>query len=291
MQMAELTGPPELVPVLRPDYHRFSLRALSRYYRGEFAASTAVNIAYRGQIVIWVVTTVIQPLVLIPVWKSAAGPTGEIGGYTPGLFVTYFAVQTLVSHLTFHWLMWEFEFRIREGTFSPLLMRPIHPVHKDVCDVVSYKVVGLAGIIPGIVLLVAVYGGDLSGFTLARVALFVPAVLAASALRFVLEWVLALAAFWLTKVSALNNLYSSVGFFLGGSFAPLAVLPPVVQHVAFWSPFPWTVAFPVEVVMGVRTGSDIAVGFAMQAGWIVVTLVLLGLIWRRALRRYSAVGA
>ena len=42
---------------------------------------------------------------------------------------------------------------------------------------------------------------------------------------------------------------------------------------------------------GRRTGADILLGYAAQLGWIVLALGGLALLWRRATRRYSAVGA
>ncbi|MFC7624412.1 ABC transporter permease [Microlunatus sp. GCM10028923] len=274
-----------------PDFRHLPWRALRDYYRGEFVASTQVNLAYRGQVMIWVVTSVIQPLVMIVVWQTVAGPSGTVGGYTAGQFVTYFAILMVVEHLTFIWLMWEFEWRIREGAFSPLLLRPIHPIHKDIIDNVSYKIIGLFGVLPGAILLMIVFGADLSGIRPLQLLAFIPALIGAAVLRFAIEWVLALSAFWLTKVSALNNLYFSVQLFLGGGFAPLAVMPAAFGVVAQWAPFSWSLAFPVEVAMGRRTGLDILYGYAMQAGWIVIAIIVLRLVWSRALRHYSAVGA
>jgi ABC-2 type transport system permease protein len=274
----------------RPNFDRLPWRGMRDYYRGEFVASTAVNLAYRGQVMIWVFTSVIQPLVMIVVWQTVAGPSGQVGGYSSGQFVTYFAILMVVDHLTFIWLMWEFEWRVREGAFSPLLLRPIHPIHKDIIDNASYKTVGLVGVLPAAVLLIIIFGGDLSGIRPIQFLAFIPALIMAAVLRFALEWVLALSAFWLTKVSALNNLYSSVQLFLGGGFAPLAVMPAVFATVAHWAPFSWSVAFPVEVMMGRRTGTEVLIGYGFQAAWIVIAVILLRFVWSRAVRRYSAVG-
>ncbi|QGN32332.1 ABC-2 family transporter protein [Microlunatus sp. Gsoil 973] len=289
MTLPTRTGREQLEPA--PNFGRFSWRVLRQYYRGEFAASTAVNVAYRGSVVIWVVTTVIQPIVLIVVWRTVAGPTGTVGGYTADRFVTYFAIMMLVDHLTFIWLMWEFEWRVREGMFSPLLLRPIHPIHKDIIDNLSYKMIGLLGVVPAMIIMIIGFHGDLSGIDPIQLLAFVPAVIGGGVLRFIIEWVLALSAFWLTKVSALNNLYFSVRTFLSGGFAPLSVFPPVVAAIANWSPFPWSQAFVVNVVMGTTRGKDILIGYGAQAGWILVALLVLRLVWSRAVRRYSAVGA
>jgi ABC-2 type transport system permease protein len=268
----------------------FSLAALGLYYRRQFATALAMNLAYRGAVGIWVVTSVIQPLVFIVVWRTVAG-AGSTGGYSADQFVAYFLLMMVVDHLTFIWHMWEFEYRIRTGAFSPLLLRPVHPIHHDVCENVSYKLVGLVGILPAAVLLAVVFDADLTGTSPATVLAFLPALALAMVLRFVVEWCVALAAFWLTKVSAMNAVFFSLFTFLGGQFAPLSVLPGWMQTVAAWTPFPWTLAFPVEVLLGRRTGSELVLGYGAQLVWLVVALVGLRVLWSRATRRYSAVGA
>ena len=153
------------------------------------------------------------------------------------------------------------------------------------------KLVGLVGVLPAAVLLGVVFDADLSGTGAAEVLAFLPALVLAMVLRFVVEWCLALAAFWLTKVTAINSLFFAVSTFFGGVFAPLAVLPGWMQTVALWTPFSWRLAYPVEVLLGRRTGVDILLGYAAQLGWIVLALAGLWLLWRRATRRYAAVGA
>lgn len=274
----------------RPSFGRFSGAAFADYYRRELAAALAVNLAYRGAAVIWVLTGVVAPLVFIVVWRTVAGG-GSTGGYDARQFVAYFLVMMVVDHLTFIWHMWEFEYRIRNGTFSPLLLRPVHPIHHDVCENASYKLVGLVGVLPAAVVLGLVFHADLSGTTAGTVLAFLPAVALAMVLRFVVEWCVALSAFWLTKVSAINTVFFSLFTFLGGQFAPLAVLPGWMQTLAAWTPFPWTLAFPVEVLLGRRSGGDLVVGWCAQLLWLVAALLVLRLVWARATRRYSAVGA
>ncbi len=197
----------------------------------------------------------------------------------------------LVSNLTFIWHMWEFEWRIRTGAFSPLLLRPIHPIHNDVSENLSFKLLGLVGIIPAAILLGVVFHADFGGTSPLDLLAFVPALLLAMVLRFVVEWTLALAAFWLTKVSAINNLFDVMFLFLGGQFAPLDVMPDWIRTLALLSPFPWSISFPVEVALGRRDGSEILVGYAAQLGWIAFAITVLSLVWRRATSKYSAVGA
>src|SRR5215210_328748 len=157
--MAEMGLAP---PDSRPELSRFSLAALASFYRERFGTSVAANVAYRGAVAIWIFVTLIQPLVFIVVWRTVAG-AGQTGGYTANQFVAYFLVMMVVDHMTFIWHMWEFEWRIRTGAFSPLLLRPVHPIHNDVCENLAYKLVGLVGVLPAAVLLGVVFDADLEG--------------------------------------------------------------------------------------------------------------------------------
>ena len=146
--MAEMGLAP---PDSRPELSRFSLPAV-HLLPERFAVAVSANVAYRGAVSIWIFVTLIQPLVFIVVWKTVAG-AGRPAASTANQFVAYFLVMMVVDHLTFIWHMWEFEWRIRTGAFSPLLMRPIHPIHGDVCENLAYKVLGLIGVLPAAVLI------------------------------------------------------------------------------------------------------------------------------------------
>jgi ABC-2 type transport system permease protein len=273
-------------------FESLSPRSLLTYYLAKFRAEIALQLAYRGAVVIWLFGLVVQPLVSLVVWTTVAESNGgAAGGFTTGEYAAYFVVLMVVNHLTFIWHMWEFGWRIQTGFFTPLFLRPIHPIHNDVVENLSFKLVGLAGILPAAVILAVVFDADFGATGPLQVAAFVPALLLAMALRFILEWTLALAAFWMTKVSALNNFYGFVSFFLAGMIAPLALLPEPARVLASVLPFRWTVSFPVEVLIGRAGAGTIALGIAVQAFWIALAVLILRRMWAVAAARYTAVGA
>jgi ABC-2 type transport system permease protein len=64
-----------------------------------------------------------------------------------------------------------------------------------------------------------------------------------------------------------------------------------LRVVAAVLPFRWMIAFPVEVVLGRAHGRELLIGCAMQGLWIALALLAMRVVWRRGVRRYSAVGA
>jgi ABC-2 type transport system permease protein len=260
-------------------------------YRAQFRTTVATQLQYRAALVIWLIGMVLEPVIYLVVWTTVASASGgQVGDYAAADFAAYFIALMLVNHLTFTWIFHEFEWRIRQGLLSPILLRPIHPVHKDIAENVTYKlltlpIIGLAAV--GLALAFAPVWQPQPW----ALAAFVPALALAFIVRFLIEWTLALAAFWMTRVVAVNQIYYVALLFLSGQAAPLALLPEPVQVLATLLPFRWMVAFPVELLLGRLTPGAALGGLAMQAGWLALSLVLMRLVWRAGVRRYSAVGA
>jgi len=264
---------------------------LFELYRQQMKTSFAAMLQYRAALVIWLISQVLDPVIYLVVWSTvSAASGGEVGGYTRGDFAAYFLVLMLVNNITYSWIMHEYEYRVREGVLSAALLRPVHPIHADIADNLSSKMISTPGM-----LLVAVALGFVFRPTFHLVpwaaAAFIPAVALAFLLRFLLEWTLALAAFWTTRVSALNQTYFVALLFLSGQVAPLALFLRFVQAIGAALPFRWMIAFPVELLLGNLTPPQALIGFAAQAAWIAAGLVLMRFAWRAGVRQYSAVGA
>ncbi len=56
-------------------------------------------------------------------------------------------------------------------------------------------------------------------------------------------------------------------------------------------PFPYTLSFPILLILGELSPQEIAANFGMQAVWVVLSYLIFRLIWRAGLKQFSAVGA
>ncbi len=256
-----------------------------------FKTSLALQFQYRAAMAIWMIFRILEPIIYLVVWSTVAEARGgQVGGYTPGDFVAYYIVLMVVNQFTFTWIMYEYEFRVRHGALSPLLLKPVHPIHQDVADNVAYKVLTAVILFPTVALLAVLFTPQYTAQFWTILAFF-PALILAFFVRFATEWTLALAAFWTTRVSAINETYFVLGLFLAGRIAPLSLLPEPIQLLADLLPFRWTVAFPVELLMNRLSPQEVVNGFIAQGIWLVLGVALLKLTWRRGIRRYSAVGS
>lgn len=267
------------------------MKELVQLYRQQFKTTLVMMLQYRAMLFIWMTGHVVEPLVYLVVWSTVSNTSGgSVGSYTAQGFAAYFITMMIVNQLTYSWIMWEFEYRVREGTLSFLLLKPVHPIHSDIADNISAKLVTL----PLMLLIavgLAVIFRPTAGLTLWSTLAFIPALSLAFTVRFIIDWTVALAAFWTTRTSAIIQMYSVLVLFLSGQFAPLALFPSPIRVLAAVMPFRWLIGFPVELILGRLTPLQAATGIAAQTAWLVIGILLLRFVWRSGLKVYSAVGA
>ena len=266
------------------------MKALAGLYVQQFKTTFASMVQYRASLVIWMIGHVLEPLVYLIVWSTVSNTSGSVGDYTARQFAAYFIVLMLVNHVTYTWIMYEYEYRVREGMLSVALLKPVHPIHSDIADNVSSKLITLPIMLLIAVALAAIFHPSAAPALWAIVA-FVPALVLAFFVRFLVEWALAQAAFWTTRVSAINQTYFVLVLFLSGQIAPLTLFPAPIQVVAAILPFRWMLGFPVELLLGQLTPVEALTGLAAQVIWSVLGLSLVRIVWRAGVRIYSAVGA
>ncbi len=264
---------------------------LAHVYVQQFKTTLAYMLQYRASLLIWMITQVLEPLIYLLVWTAvAARDGGAVEGFTASEFAAYYIVFMVVNQVTYTWIMYEYEYQIRQGLLSPALLRPVHPVHADIAQNLSTKLIGLPVILLVAGALTLVFQPEVH-IQLWAVCLFVPALVLAFLVRFLIEWALAMAAFWVTRVNAINQVYFVLLLFLSGQVAPLALFPRNLQALAAILPFRWMVGFPVELVLGHLSPVEAMLGLMAQLAWLTVGLGLVSLVWRAGVRVYSAVGA
>jgi ABC-2 type transport system permease protein len=267
------------------------MRGFFDLYLTQIKVSLASEFQYRVSHLFWLAAMVVEPVVYLVVWSTVArAQGGVVAGYTAGGFAAYYITWTLVRHMNIALTPYEFEHRVRRGTLSPMLMRPIHPFHFDLTGFIGMKIVTFVLWIPIAAVLIVAFRPDLHP-TFWQGLAFAVALITGFMMRFALMWVLGMVTFWVTRVSAVFELYFTIELLLSGRLVPLALLPPWAQNLAGWLPFKWAFGYPIEVLLGRLSSQQIWWGFAMQALWFAVGVGLIMLFWRRAIRKYSAVGA
>lgn len=258
-------------------------------YAALMRRSIAGMFEYRASLLIWMLINV-MPLVMLAAWFSLS-EGGPIAGYTQADFVSYYLLLAFVRQMTNVWVIYELDYEIRHGDLSIKLLHPLNPVHDYMATNLADKVFRIVVLIPLALLAWWIFPTIHYNVTPVTVPLFVVAMVAAWFIRFMSQFLFGVLAFWVSDTMTLNDLWFAASEMLGGMIAPIALFPPVVAAIANFLPFRFMLSFPVEIMMGTLTPSDLLIGLATMVAWVVITLVLYRWMWRRGIRRFSAYGA
>jgi len=257
---------------------RKAVTLLSVYY--------AYMVEYRAELLLWVLSGSL-PLILMGVWIQAS-QEGQFG-LSPVEFARYFLAVFIIRQFTTVWVIWEFEREVVEGKLSPRLLQPIDPVWHHVASHLGERAARLPFALGLILLFFALYPQALWLPSLGAVLLFCLSAVLAFALRFLMQYTLAMFAFWTERASAIEQFWFLFYLFLSGMIAPLDLFPPAVRAIVEWTPFPYLVYFPASLLVGIPT--DVLRGFGTLFLWGLIFLGLNRWLWRRGLRHYSGMGA
>ena len=252
-------------------------------------ANIAQALHYRLVLLIFALRQIVNPLLYMAVWWAVAGD-GDVAGFRRGDVVIYYIVFMVVSHATWAVGYHQWAPLVRLGRLSPHLMRPINPIWIAASGDLASKLTAAAMLVPVWSAMLLILRPEFT-FEWANVVLFVPALLLAAALAFIIGTCMGLASFWVVNTWPFYSIWHNIAFAIGGQVAPIALLPGAIKTVAIGLPFRYTIGFPIEVFIGHLQPNELILGFALQAGWIAVGFAVMALLWRSGIKRYQAVGA
>lgn len=245
--------------------------------------------AYPAASFVWVLADAQTAMILPAVWLASAGSSATVAGMDRHELITYYVASMVLSQFITCHLMWDIAWDIREGDFNAHLLRPLHYFKMNLARNLSWRVTKLVLFLPLALLAVAIYGHT----GLAPVH-FTPAfflsVLLAHTLSYVAAFCMAMTALWTTEFMSTLRLYYLPEMFLSGRLIPLTAMPLWALAIARFTHFQYMNFFPVQVLLGKLSPSQVQQGIALQATWIVVFLFLGKWLFDRGTRQYAGAG-
>lgn len=260
-------------------------------YKRFWQVTWAEQWQYRANLLMYLAYWMVSPIMYLAVWTTIANAQGSVNGMTAADFAAYYLtllpVDILTASITIHILA----FKIQEGTISNELLHPVHPVLTNtLMSNIAFKALQLIVFVPVWIALVLLFRPALT-YTWQSLLLAVPAVAMGFLIRFLMESLITLIAFWTTRVWAIWNFDNAIASLLNGAFVPLALMPGWVQLIAQILPYQLGLSFPVLLILNKLPPQQIALNFGLQVAWLIALYAMFMFVWRRAIKQYSAVGA
>jgi len=266
------------------------LRSTVDFYLTVFRVQVQTQLQYRAATYMYTLGMVAEPTIYLVVWSTIArSHGGSVNGLTPHAFAAYYIVWTLVRTMNIVFTPYGWEFRIREGQMSALLLKPFHPIHYDLAFFAGQKVLWVLMYLPIGVGLSLAFHPALHPSAV-EVLVFLVAIWGAYLVRSMFLWILGMFTFWTTRGRAIFETYLLCELLLSGRLLPLTLMPHWSQTLAAWLPFKWTFYFPIETLVGNMSILSLLGGLGMQVVWTAIGGTIVAVMWRLSVRHYSAVG-
>jgi ABC-2 type transport system permease protein len=263
---------------------RTTLRASPTLLRIGFAEA----IAYRAEMIVWVLATT-MPLVMLALWTSVASD-GPVGRYGRPEFTAYFLATFIVRQLTGCWVFWEMTFEVRNGTLAARLLRPIDPLWAYAFESLAAMPMRLLVSIPAAAATLLIVGkGGVTHEPLLWAAWLV-SIVGAFVLTLLVNFIVGSASFFVESSLKLMDAWLVFYFVLSGYLVPIDLFPPGLREVIEWLPFRFQIGLPVEIMTGAHGGRACLVLLARQWSWVLAALGATLVTWRLGLRRFAAYG-
>jgi ABC-2 type transport system permease protein len=265
-------------------------RSLIDFYVTTMRTAVQEQFQYRTANYFYMLGMIAEPVIYIVVWTTIADQNGgSVQGLTPGYFAAYYIVWTLVRNMNVVFGAPFWEWRIREGQLTSDLLRPVHPLHRDIAYFAGWKVVVIVLWIPLAIGLSLVFHPTLSPNP-QQVAAFALAIWGAYLLRTMFQQSLGMLCFWTTRGAAIFDLWMTTELLLSGRLVPLPLMPDWVQELSRYLPFQWAFYFPIQCLVGDYSTEELVRGLGAQLLWILIGFAIFRFAWKHAIKRYSAVG-
>jgi ABC-2 type transport system permease protein len=264
------------------------LRRAALAYPAMLRAGLVGAIAYRAEMVVWMLTTT-MPLVSLSLW-SAVAENGAVGRYSQRDFAVYFIAVLLVRQLTSSWVVWELNFDIRQGVLAQRLVKPMHPLWYYSAQNLGALPLRVVLCSPLVVISAAVFDALPLPRTFALALIFCVALAGAWLITFFVMALVGSLAFFVESSLAIFDFYLFAFVLLSGYIVPLDLFPEGVRAVTYWLPFRYTVAFPVEIATGALPFGEALRQLAIQWAFVAGLAALALLVFRAGVRRFAAFG-
>jgi ABC-2 type transport system permease protein len=266
------------------------MRRYLDFYLANMKIAVQAEFQYSVAAYFYMIGMIAEPVIYLVVWSTIAeAQGGSVGGYTAGGFAAYYIVWTLVRNMNIVFTPYGWEGRIQRGQLSGELLRPIHPLHSDISFFAGWKVTTIILWLPLAAFLTFIFKPTLD-ITVIEAVVFFFAIWGAYLIRTMLLSLMGMITFWTTRVSAIFELLFAAELILSGRLVPMSLMPEWVQRLAGYFPFQWTFYYPIEALVGNLTTQELFGGLGMQLFWVAMGIVLVNVMWKFGVKRFSAVG-
>lgn len=246
---------------------------------------------YRGQLFFWVIVEVLFLAILFFLWQAIFSEKEQIGAYTFSRIMTYYLAAFAVEMIASSHNEYNMEEIIRDGKLNKYLIRPMSFFWYRLASDLGWKISKLVVTLPVFIAVLAFFHRYLLLPDLVEAGKFAIVLLTASALYFLISYLISFAAFWILRINSVIRIVRDITLpLMAGSLISLDLYPRLLEKLTRFLPFRYLIFFPVQVFLGKVSNAELLSGILVTLIWIIVLGAVAFALWPTALKRYESVG-
>jgi len=242
------------------------------------------SMVYRLNTLVSIINTIISIFVYTAIWKSLYSGGSQPGDPDLPMVITHFVISLGLSTVLMN-MMSDVPWKINSGDIASDLLRPVNfqlfLLAKTLGEI-SFKL--LLQFLPACVLSFFVLGmlPPASGL---HFLLFLFSLASGFLVYFLIDYLIALSAFWLHRVFFIQQFKGALITIFSGALFPIWFLPPMLQKMVAWTPFKYIYFIPVSIYLDSISMKEALTGIMIQWFWILLLFLIGEGIWKRGIRK------
>ena len=260
-----------------------------RTYISFSAKAFSKQLAYRSEVWLRLLGNFVTILIQAEIWRAVIGH-GHVEGITVEQMITYSIINTLLMSLLLHGISGKVDESLKSGSIASELIKPISYPLFLLFDELGNTIYQLLFTVFPTFIIALFYFGMVPPASLTHFLVFLIALLIALIISFLIGYLISLLAFWFMNHFALSWMLRGFITIFSGTFLPIWFFPSSWVTVANLLPFQYMGYIPAAIYLGSIPVQELFMIIVAGGGWIVGLLILVQLLWTRAVRRLVVQG-
>lgn len=258
-------------------------------YKKVFELKFKKYLQYRSSFLLNFLFSSIPLLGYIVIWLYIYNYSSIVGGFDRTQMIIYYLFSCILNVCITPDFQWDMNNDIREGGIIKFLLLPISYFKYRMSSFFAGVLLKLLINVPLIFIILFFYviKGSYNNITFISILLFTFFLICSSIISFLLYYLLILMSFFIVEISAVSYTLEIIIQFFAGSLIPLSLFPEKLQSVLFFTPFPYIIYFPLNLILKKIDYFNCLKALLIIFIWILILAYLIMLFWERGLMRYD----
>lgn len=246
-----------------------------------------------SQAIVWFLFAVVNPIANLIFWRGAYDSSKLASqGWGSVDILTYFLLLILGGGVLLSQIDWDVAYEdIFNGKLTHLILRPFNYIlYKFLIELPWKASQAFYGIIFIIFYITVLHGKIVLVNTPLELLLAVVTCILGYLLSFVFKMIIGFTAFWFTEYSGIQQMFEVLVIVCAGFVIPLMLFPEPLRMLIIKLPFAYMIYYPLIAMIGKLSSLELVLVITHQLIYIVLFGILLRLLWKHGLKKFTGVG-